>query len=189
MAYKIKDNIFTYITDGDDIARIDSAVFSEDMCGTFKNELSRYIKYPKELIVLYDDDEAIGYIQYFPITDEFTSKLYSDDTIHDDDITAKDIKFLRKYDFMSIYILSVALMPEYHGGEAMKKLGEAFSDTIIKLHKSGFFIRDIISTAISDKGRGTLSRFGLKNIKTLQGGYSLYACKIADFIKAREEKQ
>lgn len=189
MEYTIKKGIINYFKIYDDIAAIDAAVFSDDMCGTFKNELSRYLKYPREFVILYADGKAVAYIQYFPVTDSYAAKIYADNRIHDDDITAKDLNRLKKYNFSHIYLLSAAMLPDYWGGEAMKILGKAFSEELIRLHSAGYYIRDIISTAISDKGRSTLSAFGLKDIKTLEGGYSLYAGSMADFISAYEIKK
>lgn len=174
MSYEIKYGKTVFLKYGRDIASIDEAVFTKDMQGTFKNELLRYLKYPNEFIVLLKDGKVIAYMQYFPLVAEYANKVMEDDEIHDDNIVGKDIKRLSKNEPNDIYLLSVAMYQDYHGTDAMQVLARAMSEKLLAIHDAGYPIGRIISTAISDKGRSTLSKFGLDNIKTLQGGYSLF---------------
>lgn len=163
------------------IHEIDKMVFEGEMVGTIENEMKRFSKNPDSFIVLYDDERIVGYLTYYTVTPEFAKAVREDYKIHDDDIEPKDIVPFTKGESHYVYLLSVAILPEYQGGSAMKLIGRAFKDEIIERRKNGYEFAEFSSTAISDGGERALGGFGLKYYKTIEQGYKVYLCSGEEF--------
>lgn len=181
MAFVIKK----YFDDADqmllDIHEIDKIVFEGEMIGTIENEKKRFEKNSRSFIVLYDEHRAIGYITYYATTPDFAECVKRDNVIHDDDISPDEIVGFVKGRKHYIYILSIAILPEYQGGKAMKMLGNAFKNEVTDMKKEGYIFEEFLSTAISPDGERALSGFGLYHYKTIEKGYKVYYCTGDEF--------
>ena len=183
MAFRIKKKFYNVFKLMKDISSVDQTVFEGEMTGTVKNELKRFCKNPRSFICLYDDKKIAGYLTYYAVTPAFAAAVRTDMDIHDDEIAPHDIMPWVKGKKHYVYILSIAMMPEYHGTEAMKLLGNAFSEEVSQLEREGYGFKEFSSTAISDGGERALSKFGLKYYKTINEGYKVYLCSGEEFVR------
>ena len=74
-----------------DIMCLDSLAYNEDMQGTYDSINNRFKKNKDSYILAYDNKKLVGYICFFPISDELYSEMLISDTMKDDDISPDDI--------------------------------------------------------------------------------------------------
>lgn len=184
MHFTVQKRFFNIIKLFKEVAGIDARVFPEALWGTAKNELRRFMKNPRSFLLLRCGKKAAGYMCYFPISAKLVQNIRQDDKIHDDDISHRDVARYHKGHAHSIYILSVAVDPKYQKTSAMKILARAFRRELSLLNDSGCTVEMLQATAVSDAGRRTLERFGLRPLKEIRDGYTVYEADYAAFERA-----
>jgi len=103
--------------------------------------------------------KIVGYINYFPISDELFEEIKTGKMITDINIGAEDVATY--ITGCKVYIMSVVVKPEYRGGKATKLLGEAFQNHMNQLKDSGITPSAIIAMTVSAKGKSFVEKFGL----------------------------
>jgi hypothetical protein len=127
---------------------------------------------------------------YFPVSDRLAQSVRDDDIIHDDDIAHQDVMRYVKGRAHNIYILSIAVDPMYQKTSAMKMLAHAFRSDLAARDACGCAIAFLQATAVSNAGRRTLERFGLKAAQKHQRRPIPYTKQITVlFVKAEIMKR
>jgi len=156
-----RENIF------DSIQEIDRSVFGENGLSDKQSDIDRYEAYKDSYIFALDEGKIVGYLCYFPITEEFYYTVIEGKKVYDGDIASSDICDL-KDDANYIFLLSVAVFPDYQ----KKGISKQFSEILIK-EFSTIKMRDMVSYAFTAEGERFLSVFGLKNCKDMEDGIKL----------------
>lgn len=160
-----------------DILELDAMVYEDDLQGSYASLKERLDANDEMYLLLYEKENLIGYICFFPITNQLSDSIYKDDTIHDDDITKDDIEIYHKNKKTDIYILSVVINPNNKDYKATQLLVESFVKYIDDKIKSGYKLGKILGTAVSDKGERFLENLYLKEVKRIENDYILMDCQ------------
>ena len=160
----------------EDVFAIDRAVYSPALCGKIENLYKRYDFCPDSFILVYDGDTLAGYLNMFPISDGLYHELNAPDffRMRDDDIEPREMQAWSQEKENDLFIISVAILPEYRGGETIKLLGNTCLAFLREKDEAGYKIGSISGSAISIGGEKFLKRFGGKFIKELEDGYKYY---------------
>ena len=157
----------------DEVYAIDKQVYSPVLCGDIDNLYKRYLKCPDSYILAYFKGRLVGYITIFPIGDELFEQM-NDPHFHkmrDDDIMPCEMADWRTDAFNNLFILSVAIIPGYRGGETVKFLGNRLLQFLRDKEEKGYKIGSIAGSAVSDGGERFIRRFYGDYIKDLEHGY------------------
>ena len=109
-----------------DVMCLDSLAYNEDMQGTYDSISNRFKKNKESYILAYDNKKLIGYICFFPISDELYSEMLISDTMKDDDISPDDIVSYKEGKKHNIFIISIVIDPSYRDKEAIKLITNEF---------------------------------------------------------------
>jgi ribosomal protein S18 acetylase RimI-like enzyme len=127
----------------------------------------RFLACPNLYTVAIYENELIGYICYFPITDSLYDSISDADRFYNNNIRAHDIADLDKDFDNHIYLLSVAIRKEYQergiGSSLMLKMLDAINHNI----KNDYAISDITATAVDDRSGRLLQKYGFTTIGNL----------------------
>jgi GNAT superfamily N-acetyltransferase len=151
----------------DSIQEIDQSVFHENGLATQQSDIDRYEAYKDSYLFALHADKIVGYLCYFPITEEFYKSVIKGIKVYDGDIASTDICPLNDHSNY-IFILSVAIFPEYQ----KKGISKQFSEILIK-EFSEIKIRDMVSYAFTTGGEHFLNVLGLKSCKEMEDGIKL----------------
>jgi GNAT superfamily N-acetyltransferase len=151
----------------DSIQEIDRSVFHDDALATQQSDIDRYEAYKDSYIFALHGGKIIGYLCYFPITEKFYKSVIEGIKVYDGDIASADICDL-KDDFNYIFLLSVAIIPEFQNNGISK----LFSEILIK-EFSRIKVKDMVSYAFTIGGEHFLNHIGLKNYKDMEDGIKL----------------
>jgi GNAT superfamily N-acetyltransferase len=154
-----------------DLLRIDASVFDESALGTDASIRAR-LNANKDGFILAIDNEnkdnetIVGYLSFFPITDDLSRRIQTENKTYDDDILNTDI--LPSYDSdvdFDIILLSAAIIPDYQG----RGIGAALSQKCFEFLKgkaaSGSRIRDLFSYAYTGGGLHLLTKAGFTAVE------------------------
>jgi GNAT superfamily N-acetyltransferase len=130
----------------DSIQEIDRSVFHDDALATQQSDIDRYEAYKDSYIFALHDGKIIGYLCYFPITEKFYGSVIEGEKVYDGDIASTDICDL-KDDFNYIFLLSVAIIPDFQN----KGISKLFSEFLSK-EFSRIKIKDMVSYAFTIGG-------------------------------------
>ena len=152
---------------------IDKAVYSPELCGALENLVIRYERCPDTYLLIYDGDTLAGYLCFLPIGEGLYAQLTdpADHTMRDDDIAPSEMEPWRQEQPNHLFILSVAVMPAYRGGEAIRLLGNSFLQFLREKAADGYPIGSLSGSAVSSGGENFLKRFGGVFQKEVAGGY------------------
>jgi len=152
-----------------DLIHIDSIVYDPEAQGTYESVRDRFCANRDSVILVYDDLRLAGYIAFFPITQQLSARMLSENKPFDDDILPGDI--LPTYtsnEAFDVFFISVAVLPAYQrrglGAELVQKWLDYMSEKI----KDGCKIRNGYAYAYSDEGARLLSKSGLYIIKDVE---------------------
>lgn len=162
----------------DRLDRIDQACYEPEYWGESANTVARFEKNPQSFVFLMDDaGELAGYINFFPCERGlYEDNLFACDVIRDDDITPDEVAPYRT-DENHLFILSLAIHPDYQGKEAIKTLTRGFTDYLNYLQdECGYPITDIAATAVSPHGRKALRNMLFREVRMLSDGNVVYLC-------------
>lgn len=160
-----------------EVMKLDALCYPKYMQGTYDTIYERFKKNENSFILAYCGTELLGYICFFPITDNLLNKIYRDNKIYDTDILPKDIRIYDDGGIYNIFVISVVVHPNYQGTDVIKHIGKKFVEKMKKLNKKNA-INKILAIAVSDKGKNFLERLNFDKVTELNEGYLLYDCSI-----------
>ena len=156
------------------IIEIDSLAFAESLQGSFEEEYDRFTANRDAYVFLYDDDRMAGYLTLFPIKPELHKRIISEDRVFDSDIPGSMIEQYQPSQIYDLYLLSVAVRPEYQGRGLSRHLIKGFYEYLLNKRSENIHFSSILSTAMTDEGRRFLEKIGLRKKRDLPGGHDLY---------------
>ena len=109
-----------------DILNVDKRVYPREIQGTLEELKERYKSKNQHFLLVYKEEKVVGYICFFPITDDLSTKINDSDVIYDNYIRAKDISDFKKDKLTDIYVISVAIVPEEQDTDAIRVLTNNF---------------------------------------------------------------
>jgi len=175
--------ILSYELDNDDfiedLLRIDTLVYDESNQGTVENVKARYLVNRESIILAEDRSRFIGYIAFFPITNELSKRIQSENSMFDDNIRSEDI--LPSYTCdrdIDLFLISIAVHPEYHGRGIGMELVKRFNKFVSEKSGSSCRIRNVYSYAVTDAGERLLSKAGFHEVKSILHPMSNHTVKL-----------
>ncbi len=162
------------------VIALDKLVYPEDLQGVFEEEKARYEKVPESFLFLKHNENIVGYFCAFPITKTLRNRMLKENRLFDNDITPNDMEVFAINNHHSLFIISIVVHPNHRGAPA-KLLLDAFYEHVNSLQNNGFLIDDLMAYAVSGKGASTLTRYGLKPLKEVEKGYTMYYGTYSDF--------
>lgn len=165
-----------------DVMCLDSLAYNEDMQGTYDSISNRFKKNKESYILAYDNKKLIGYICFFPISDELYSEMLISDTMKDDDISPDDIVSYKEGKKHNIFIISIVIDPSYRDKEAIKLITNEFIKFIKEKNENDYIIDKVLGTTVSDDGFKFASRLNFKVYKTYEKNYKLVMTDDLKFI-------
>jgi N-acetylglutamate synthase-like GNAT family acetyltransferase len=151
----------------DSIQKIDKSVFHENGLSTEQSDIDRYEAYTDSYIFALCDSKIVGYLCYFPITEEFYNSVIEGIKVYDGDIASTDICHLNDT-ANYIFVLSVAIFPEYQNKGISKQFSKILMEELSKIK-----IRDMVSYAFTIDGEHFLNVLGLKKCKDMEDDIKL----------------
>jgi GNAT superfamily N-acetyltransferase len=149
------------------IQQIDQSVFHENGLASEQSDRDRYEAYKYSKIFALHEGKIIGYLCYFPITRGFYNSVIEGLKVYDGDIESGDICGLND-NANYIFLLSVAILPEYQNQGISKQFSEILIEDFSKIK-----IKDIVSYAFTSGGEHFLNTLGLSNVKIMEDGIKL----------------
>lgn len=163
-----------------EVMKLDIMGYPAHMQGTFDTIYERFKQNEESFILAYDKDNLVGYLCFFPISDNLLNKMYKDNNIYDTDILPEDIREYDNGGIYNLFIISIVVHPDYQGSKVIKCIAAAFVKKIELINNRGNIIGKIVATAVSDKGRNCLEKLNFTSIRVLNKGYLLMECSIKD---------
>jgi len=163
-----------------EVISLDDTVYDKRYRGSFESISQRYMTHEEMFIFAVDEqDKMCGYICFFPISSELTIKLENEPTMLDDNIQPSDMKQYDKNSINNIFLISIAVFPEYRRkGVGFSLIKEMF-DFLGSLSVSGYEIGKIFATVTSQEGSKLLSKFNFQKLRLYENNNTLVFC---DFI-------
>ena len=157
---------------------LDVMVYEEELQGEFENLRKRYEFNKDTFICVMNGERLAGYINFFPVSEELHEELFDPEhlEIRDDDIEPEEMAQYSTDKVNNLFIISVAVHPDYRDGETVKLISDNFVKFIADKQQKGCVIGDISGAAVSGGGRKFLSRLRFEPRKKLDDGYELYVC-------------
>lgn len=155
------------------VFEIDKAVYSPELCGTFKNLCVRYEKCKDAFILVYDGDKLAGYVTFVLAGEELYKELTdpASTAMRDDDITPDEMVDWCEGEGHHLFIISIAVHPEFQGGGTVKLLAKSLLAFLREKEEAGFRIDSISGSAVSGGGASFLRRLHAVYEKEVDGGY------------------
>lgn len=170
-----------------EIYNIEKIVYTDDLCGEEKNLYARYKVCNDSYLLVLDQEKIVGYINFFPICEKTNNEMLdlNDSRMRDDDIEPQEIHDWS--DNNHIFIISIAILPEYRDGQTIILLSNAFLSLLRKKNAVGHKISSISGYAVSNGGIKFLNRCHASLIKKTEENYSFYYATTDDVEKLLEE--
>ena len=162
----------------DKLDRVDQACYEPKYWGEAANTEARFEKNNRSFVFVMDDEtnELAGYINFIPCEQGlYEDNLFRSDIIRDDDITPEEVAPYRT-DANHLFIMSLAIHPDYQGGEAIKLLTKGFVSYLNALQDEGYPITDIMGTAVSPHGKKALRNLLFREWRNLGDGNTVFIC-------------
>lgn len=158
------------------IIEIDKLVYKNDYLSSLEQLIDRFNKNTDCFTTIYYDNELAGYICYFPIKKRLKDEIVSSKYLNDSDLSKDDILSYKDAEG-TLYIISVAIKPEYQGSRAINILMSAFEKRV-KQFVNKYNIHELIAITISEKGYNTLLKQGFIKISQLPNNTYIVSKKI-----------
>ena len=162
-----------------EIMDLGDIVYPAEYSGEIENVAARYKRDPNQAISIVDKNtnKLVGNITSFPCTDELYEDVrYNTKIIRDDDIKPEEIDdYSTKRNNM--FIISVAIHPDYRDGKAIKILMHAWIDYLNELECKGYPITTISGIVISEDGKKIAKRHMMVEERVLDDGNTLMICE------------
>ena len=155
---------------------IDKLVYSPELCGVIENMQLRYARCEDTFLLAYDGDKVVGYICFLPIGDTLYAQLNdpADRTMRDDDISPTEMEPWSLDRMNHLFILSVAILPAYRDGQAIRLLSNGLLEFLREKEAVGYKIGSISGSAVSEGGVNFIKRLRGNFVKELDEGYLYY---------------
>jgi GNAT superfamily N-acetyltransferase len=163
-----------------DILKIDSIVYPNQLQGTFDEVASRFRANQDMFILLYDDDKLIGYLCLFPIKEKLYEEIINNDKLFDSNISCELLEQYMPLNTYRLYLISAVIVPEYQGQGLSKYLINGFYKYLLDKKKQKILFSAALSTAVTDGGEVMLKKMSFNKRKTVSKGYALYELRIDD---------
>jgi len=150
-----------------DILAIDEAVFDPAILGSDGSLRARYNANRESYILAYDKSKIAGYIIFFPITDDLSERMINENKPFDDDIEGKDVMFYIKGIDFNMFLISIAVLPEYRGKGIGRELMKKCFEFIAAKKQGGCQIKNVFAYAYTDAGARALSKAGFTEEKSI----------------------
>lgn len=160
------------------VLKLDAMVYQDDLQGSYDSLKERLDANDEMYLLLYEKEELIGYLCFFPITKRLSDSIYQDSKIHDDDIEKEDIEIYHKNKKTDIYILSIVINPKLRTKDATTLLINSFINFMNEKIKKGYKIGKVLGTVVSEKGERFARNLGLKEVKRIENDYILMDCEV-----------
>ena len=157
--------------DLEQIMDVEYACYSPELAGLIENNLSRYYVEKRSYVAAKINDKIVGHINFFPCSKELLDSIENGNELRDDDITPGEVCALN-FEENDLYIISVAIIPEYRDTDVIIELTKAFINYLKELNKT-FPITSLLATTVSDDGAKFATRLGLKPLKEIEHGYTV----------------
>ncbi len=151
------------------VYEIDKIIYKkEGLCGEYPNLVARYNACKDSFVLVYDDAKLIGYINFFPVTDDLHQNMtnQNENRFWDDDINDTHIKAWSQKN--NIFIISVVVLKEYQNTDAIIHLSNTFLDFLRDKSSKGFKISSVSGFAVSTSGVRLLKRCRCKLLKGVE---------------------
>lgn len=157
-----------------DIMEIEEEVFKYYHRGSYQAILDRFRKFKDMFVLAYDGDRVVGYLNYFPITEELYSKIFEGNELQDDNIEPESICDLK--DCKYIYLMSVAVNKDYQNKGIGNRMVSAFNDIIYRYIDDGINISNIITSTVTKYGENLIKSYDFKEVNGYQriGDFKVY---------------
>ncbi len=146
-----------------DAYKIDELVYEAEDRSTIEQITERFESKKNDYLLAYCGNKLIGYLSYFPINNECRDNLLNKDDFMDGRIVSTHI-LKSKLQGSSVYIVSVAVLPEYQGLGLGVTLAKELSKRFEYLNYM-YGCEDVIATAINEKGVRVLESSGFSKLK------------------------
>lgn len=155
------------------VYEIEKKTYSAELCGILENQIARYEFENDSFLLVYDGDALVGYVNFLLLSDTLFEQMKdkSRHEMRDDDISPSELCHWRRDSLNHLFIISVVVIPEYRGGEAVKMLGNGLLEYIREKENAGYPIGSISGSAVSDGGSNFMKRFRGVFHKEVDGGY------------------
>jgi GNAT superfamily N-acetyltransferase len=149
-----------------DVLRIDASVFDASALGTDASIRARYNANKETFVLAYDYDEIIGYIAFFPITNDLSHRMKTENKTFDDDICNADIlpTYSNDFDF-DVFLISAAVLPGYQGRGIGAALSQKCREFLMTKIKGGSRIRSLYAYAYTEGGERLLANAGFVSLE------------------------
>jgi GNAT superfamily N-acetyltransferase len=153
---------------------IDSVVYDEDLQGNFEDIYGRFKANRDMFVLLYNKELLIGYMCFFPITDELYERIKEEDRLFDTDINGTQILDYKPNNSYKLYVLSAAIRPEYQGKGYFRLLSDGFNQFITEKREKNITFISALTTSVSEAGYAIVKKLGFEEYKTLSCGYIVH---------------
>jgi len=168
-----------------DVIQIDSLVYPQELQGTYESVKTRFNKNKESYILAYQGNLLVGYICFFPLKQSTYDKVINDKEMYDDNLTDEDIVSYDKKQNLNIFIISIAVRPEYQKREVGKTLTKEMFTFLDVKRKEGVKINNIVAEAVTVAGRTILNTFNFHKRCSINNKYDLYTYEYNDFSKTK----
>lgn len=159
------------------IMDIDRKCYVDEYVGELSNMQQRFRKNRKTFVCVMDGDNVAGYINFFPTTPDLWEEIVeSGMEIRDDDIRSDEIVEYSTTEENHLFIISVAIAPEYRGKECVNALTVGFVEYLNTLQKKGTPIHAIAGTAVSEDGQKFLRDRMFRLYREIHHQNKVYVC-------------
>lgn len=151
---------------------LDREVYSDEYVGVLENMVARYEKNRDSFVCIMDEerDKLVGYINFFPCTEELYQDIrYNTTVIRDDDIRPDEVASYSGKE-NHLFVISIAISSEYRDSDAIVVLTDAWNSHLTRLVKQGYPITDICAIAVSGDGQKALRNNLFKRERELSDG-------------------
>ena len=130
-----------------EVLSLDDIVYDKKLTGTFESVSNRYKTNEEMFIFAIDEtDKMCGYICFFPISDTLCKRIDTEFNMIDDNIEPQDVMQYNKNKVNNIFIISVAVFPEFKGKGIGFSLAKEMFEYLESLSNLGYDIGKIYAT-------------------------------------------
>ncbi len=158
-----------------EVLALDNIVYDKKYRGSFKSVSQRYKTNEKMFIFAVDEkNKMCGYICFFPVSSGLAERVEHDPVMADDNIEPKDVVQYDKNCVNNIFIISVAVFPEYRRmGVGYTLIKEMFA-FLSKMSVSGYEIGKIYAVSTSPEGKKALVKCNFEKCRSYDSNTTLF---------------
>ena len=153
----------------DEILRIDEAVYDECWRGTKESLTARFNANRESYILACEGQKIVGYTCFFPIAEELSNRMQTEEKAFDDDIEATDILPEYPKDAVAdVFIISTAVLPAYQGEGIIKQLKIEFLKFLSDKINAGTKIPYILFCRLKPDGTLNFRKYKFNDYKMFE---------------------